>query len=74
MWYNRKVTSKFTFLYATGGICMSHTLEQKHEEQVSEIRRFYLQQKSVRAECDYGTKNCATCQIKDCKIKQYVEN
>lgn len=39
----------------------------------AETKRFYLQQKSVRRECDYGAKNCTTCSKKDCKIRQFVE-
>lgn len=39
----------------------------------AEIKRFYLQQKSVRRECDYGAKNCTTCSKQDCKIRQFVE-
>lgn len=62
------------FYHATGGKIMAQTLEEKNNERISETRRFYLQQKSVRAECGYGSKNCSTCQKKDCKIRQFVEN
>ena len=52
---------------------MSMTFEQEHEERNAEIKRFYLQQKSLKPECEYGNKNCALCQQKDCKIRQFVE-
>jgi len=39
-----------------------------------ETKRFYLQQKSVRKECNYGAKNCTTCANEDCQIRQFVEN
>ena len=53
---------------------MSMTFELEHEERNAEIRRFYLQQKSLKPECEYGNKNCALCQKNDCKIRQFVEN
>ncbi len=39
-----------------------------------ETRRFYLQQKSIRGKCNYGSKSCASCEDKDeCPIREYVE-
>lgn len=42
-------------------------------DHAAEIRRFYLQQKSTRAECEYGSKNCCSCKKDDCRIRQFVE-
>lgn len=49
-------------------------MSKNYDASDAEIKRFYLQQKSVRRECDYGAKNCTTCSKKDCKIRQFVEN
>lgn len=46
----------------------------EEKDNKDELRRFYLQQKSVRRECEYGSKNCDTCTKKDCTIRQYVES
>lgn len=51
---------------------MSTMYEEKDNKE--ELRRFYLQQKSVKAECGYGSKNCDTCTKKDCTIRPYVES
>lgn len=56
----------------TGGLIMSTMYEEKDNKE--ELRRFYLQQKSVKAECGYGSKNCDTCTKKDCTIRPYVES
>lgn len=53
---------------------MARYFNEKDIERENELRRFYLQQKSVRKECDYGSKNCSTCDNKDCKIRPYVEH
>lgn len=43
----------------------------KREE---EMKRFYRQQKSTRPECDWGRRNCATCEMKNsCNIYQYLK-
>jgi hypothetical protein len=48
--------------------------DEDNEKYKEEVRRYYLQQKSIRSECDYGSKNCSTCKEKDCKIRLYVTN
>lgn len=50
---------------------MEKTFENNNE--AAETKRFYLQQKSTRKECNYGYKNCSTCKAKDCTIRQFVE-
>lgn len=47
--------------------------EENNNMNMEEIRRFYLQQKMLKAECNFGYKNCTACKKKDCKIRQYVE-
>lgn len=48
--------------------------ERNYEDNKEETKRFYLQQKSVRPECGYGTKNCTSCDNKECTIRPYVES
>ncbi len=43
------------------------------EEQNDETRRYYLSLKATKAECNYGSKNCDTCQKnKECKLYEFV--
>ncbi len=39
-----------------------------------ETRRFYLQQKSNRAECNFGSRSCTNClRREESRIREYVE-
>ena len=46
--------------------------KEEKDGRLEELKRFYRQQKSMAAKCDYGAKNCATCTDKECKIREYV--
>lgn len=47
---------------------------EKDYDREEELKRFYRQQKSTKKECGYGSKNCSTCDKKDCRIRPYVEH
>ena len=39
---------------------------------LQERKRFYLQQKSCRPECNFGSKNCERCENENCTIRQFI--
>ncbi len=49
-------------------------IEDDFEREKEERKRFYAQQKSLKPECNFGNKNCDTCDKRaKCVIRQYVE-
>lgn len=52
---------------------MENYFRDDEDKRREEIKRFYNQIKSTRAECQDGARNCERCTVEDCKIKSYVE-
>lgn len=55
-------------------MAQNYDVLKEDEARKEETKRFYMQQKSTRAECNFGSRSCTSCLRRDeCKIREFVE-